>query len=444
MIWSAKNRQRRRRNRTDAVALDAAAALPESHDSRFARRMIWIIFAGLFAVLLWAGNTPVKEVTSGQGTIVTQANVEVVEHPDGGLVAAIAAVEGQSVEVGETLVTLDTGTLERELAKLSVTRDALLAERARVDLILDGERRAEALTPQDGTTRTLLFWAEVAYLDAQLDILDADRGALDAAIGVLVAREANLTREATILRSRLSRSRGAQSRGTLAETEIETQERALLQTERQLLEVAGDLSNQRSAQEGIDLRRAELIAARRREAALRKAEVEEQIANAELTISELEARLMRSSIVATVDGILMTLAVSNPNEVVAPNELIAEIVPANGDMKAEIEISADRIGNIDPGMEARLKVLTYDFTRFGEIIGVVSAISPTSFLNERGEAVYRVTVEMSHADNGAALSGRPLRPGMTVAADILTDQKMVLAYLLKPLRALRDRAFTEA
>jgi hypothetical protein len=33
---------------------------------------------------------------------------------------------------------------------------------------------------------------------------------------------------------------------------------------------------------------------------------------------------------------------------------------------------------------------------------------------------------------------------MTVTADILSDSKKVLSYLLKPLRALGDKAFTEA
>ncbi len=38
----------------------------------------------------------------------------------------------------------------------------------------------------------------------------------------------------------------------------------------------------------------------------------------------------------------------------------------------------------------------------------------------------------------------PNHPTMTVTADILTDSKKVLTYLLKPLRVLSDRAFSEA
>ena len=112
--------------------------------------------------------------------------------------------------------------------------------------------------------------------------------------------------------------------------------------------------------------------------------------------------------------------------------------------EAEVEISADRVGHVVVGMEARLKILSYDFTRFGEIVGQVAAISPNSFQTETGETVFRVRIALPNEGQNAALVGRPIRPGMTVTADILTDSKKVLSYLLKPLRVLSDRAFTEA
>ena len=213
--------------------------------------------------------------------------------------------------------------------------------------------------------------------------------------------------------------------------------------QRALIDLSGEIAAQVNGIETNGLRRTELLTQRQREAALRRAEVEEKIVNVALSIAEVEARLERAEVVAHVTGTIMELAVSNPNEIVSPGDPIAEIIPDGSAVEAEVEISADRIGHVDIGMEARLKVLSYDFTRFGEIVGHVAAISPSSFENETGETVFRVTVALPRNGENAELTGRPIRPGMTVTADILTDSKKVLTYLLKPLRVLGDRAFLE-
>ena len=95
-------------------------------------------------------------------------------------------------------------------------------------------------------------------------------------------------------------------------------------------------------------------------------------------------------------------------------------------------------------MEARIKVATFDFAWFGTVTGHVASISPTSAENEQGETVYRVVLALPEEGRNLTLSGRALRPGMTVTADILGETKTVLAYLVKPLRSLHDRAFTES
>lgn len=435
----------RRMNLKRHGALSASAHLPEAHDTRYARRLIYTLLATLLAVLIWSANTPVNEVTTGSGVIQTRTLAERVEHPDGGVVSAIHVTKGQRVVAGTPLLTFDTGSLRREMGKLRASQTALLAERSRIAFLLQNKGsvpRFETLDDLDPSE--LLFWAEQSYLDAQLDLIASEHQAIAATIAVLIARQSNLAEEAALLKGRVERSRRGQNSGALARNDVERIEREYLQLERSRLEVAGDIAAQKNALDGSDLQRAELLAKRQREAALRRAEIEEKLVSTALSIAEVEARLARARVTATVTGTIMELAVANPQEVVAPGDLIVEIVPDGSAIEAEVEISADRIGNVDIGMEARLKVLSYDFTRFGEIVGHVAAISPSSFETETGETMFRVTVALPNDGESVALTGRPVRPGMTVTADILTDSKKVLSYLLKPLRVLGDKAFSEA
>ncbi|MCV6592257.1 MAG: HlyD family type I secretion periplasmic adaptor subunit [Silicimonas sp.] len=425
--------------------LSAGIDLPEAHDTRHARRLIYTLMATLLAAILWAGNTPVNEITSGSGVIATRTLAERVEHPDGGLVAEIHVAKGQRVEAGAPLMRFDTGALERELGKLQASRIALQAERSRIDFLLQDRGAVPEFDSLDELDPSeLLFWAEQSYLTAQLDLIASESQAIEAGLTVLQARHGNLGAEAELLTARLERSRKGQTSGALARNEVERVEREALQLDRARLELAGDITAQKGALETKGLERAELLAKRAREAALRRAEIDEKLTSATLSIEEIEARIARARVTATVDGTIMELAVANPREVVAPGDLIVEIVPDHSAIEAAIEIPADRIGHVDIGMEARLKVLSYDFTRFGEITGHVASVSPSSFETETGETMYRVTIALPGEGRDVALVGRPVRPGMTVTADILTDSKKVLSYLLKPLRVLSDKALTEA
>ena len=434
-----------RSNDESYPGLDASGTLPEAHEGRFAKALVITIFAAMIALVLWAAITPVNEITTGSGVIKTQALAERVEHPDGGVVARISAVAGQQVRVGTELLVFETSSLEREMEKLQATRVSLEAELGRIGFVLEGKGRIPSFTQlSDLSAEELLFWAEQSYLDAQLNLIDADSRAITPALAILKDRIASMERELEILSGRLERNRSGQASGAIARNTVEQIERDYLQLQRSILELRGEISAQRSALEANALKTTELFAKRNREAALRQSEIQEQIVNVSVTMAEITARIDRATVRATTAGTIMEIAVANPREFVASGELIAEIIPEQPGLEAEIEVSADRIGTVEVGMDARLKVLSYDFTRFGELVGQVASISPSSYLDDQGNTVFRVTVALPDGGLAPQLGNRPVLPGMTVTADILSDSKKVLSYLLKPLRALGDRAFTEA
>lgn len=425
--------------------LNSSGVLIEEHEGHFAKALILTVVAALFAFLCWAAVTPVDEITSGSGVIKTQALAERVEHPDGGVVATIDVAAGQYVDVGTRLMSFDISTLDREMIKLRASQNALQAELQRVAYVLEGAGTIPEFTNLDElSAQELLFWAEQSFLDAQLGLIDADSEAIIPTIGYLRERQESMERELDILRDRLVRNRGGQINGIITLTAVEQMEREFLQLQRTILEVRGETEAQRNALEANGLRKNELKAKRNRDAALRRSEIQEQLINVSVTIKELQARIERASVRASIAGHIMDVSVSNPREFIGPGELIAEIIPDNSRIEAEIEISADNIGTVKVGMEARLKVLSYDFTRYGEVVGRVAAISPTSYEDEQGRTVFKVKIEVPEDENGASLANKPILPGMTVTADILSSSKKVLSYLLKPLRALQDRALTEA
>lgn len=426
--------------------LTVTAALAEPHDGRFARGTVTICATAVFAGLIWAGYTPVDEVTSGAGVIRTETLPERIEHPDGGLVTDLPTRIGATLSPGDVILAFDAGPLRREHLSVSAQIERLTEERARVDFIVTTEmarppgiRATDPLTGEDP-----VFWADQAYLSAQLELLDADRANILEGLAVLDLREANLAREMDLIAAQIKRYEDLGDSGAVRRLDREALEREAILLDRAVLGLAAERSQTAAALNENNLRRVELLSQRRKDAALRRAEIDERLVGLTQTRAEIDARLARSVVRTAQGGTVQEMLVSAPNEVVGPGELIAEIVSSDSALSAEVEVPADQIGAVEPGMEARLKVMTYDFTRFGSLTGTVRSISPQSYLNEQNQTVFRVVVDLPGGGFTPEIAGQPVRPGMTVLADIRSGEKTVLSYLLKPLRALQDRAFSES
>jgi len=93
-----------------------------------------------------------------------------------------------------------------------------------------------------------------------------------------------------------------------------------------------------------------------------------------------------------------------------------------------------------PGQVANVKVTAYDFVVYGGLKGRVEQIGVDTVVDEDGNPFYEVRVRTEQADFGP---DKPIIPGMTVEADILTGKKTILAYIMKPVLRAHQRALSE-
>ena len=93
----------------------------------------------------------------------------------------------------------------------------------------------------------------------------------------------------------------------------------------------------------------------------------------------------------------------------------------------------------------------YDPSVYGSLKGKVERISADTILDDKGdksdpqkaETFYRVIVRTDKNYLGAAEHPLPIIPGMVATVEILTGEKSVLDYMIKPARMLRDEALRE-
>lgn len=119
---------------------------------------------------------------------------------------------------------------------------------------------------------------------------------------------------------------------------------------------------------------------------------------------------------------------------------VIEIVPLDDSLIIEARIHPKDIGFLRPGQKATVRFSAYDFAIYGSLEGRVEQIGADSVIDERGNAYYIARVRTLKPNLG---EGLPIIPGMMATVDIITGEKTVLTYLLKPILRAKMTAMRE-
>ncbi len=174
-----------------------------------------------------------------------------------------------------------------------------------------------------------------------------------------------------------------------------------------------------------------------------------QLAMIDETLKSAKDRVRRTELKAPVYGIVNKLNVTTVGAVVQPGANVMDIVPLDNSLLVEGRIRPQDIAFIRPDQDAVVKITAYDSSVYGSLKGKVERISADTIVDEkketgeRPETFYRVMVRTEKNHLGTEEHPHPIIPGMVATVEILTGEKTVLDYLIKPARLLRDEALRE-
>lgn len=138
---------------------------------------------GLFVVVLFgaagfgtAAMAPLDKGVGMPGTVIVESKVKPVQHPRGGTVSEIRVVEGQHVNAGDILLSLDTRAIDEQIAALKAQSDA-----ARRQLEL---AQMETATFADLADRKLASKSRVLALQRQVAEVEKENAGIAARIAV--------------------------------------------------------------------------------------------------------------------------------------------------------------------------------------------------------------------------------------------------------------------
>ena len=386
---------------------DLSAALQEEKH----RGLWWSIFflaTFLTAFVVWAYNNELEEVTRGQGSIIPSSRLQVIQSLDPGILAELHVKEGDQVEAGDVLVTIDdtrSSAVLRESEAKVVNLEAMLAR-------YRSEAYDKPLKFPDIVSKELR--------DRETSAYKARRKALDEAV-------TGLQQSKRILDEQIRRTAAMVKRGVSSEIE-------LLRMQRESADLALQINERRNQY--------------KTEANNELVRTEAELAQAKENLAMHADPVERANIRSPMRGIVNNIKITTVGGVINAGQDIMEIVPIDDTLLVQAYIRPQDVAFVHPGLPAVVKLSAYDYAIYGGLDGVVTLISPDTLSDERrrselnldaNQSYYRVLVETKNSKL-TDKNGKELRilPGMVATVDIKTGNKSVFQYLIKPITRMKQ------
>lgn len=375
----------------------------------------------LSAVVVWLTTSQYTRKATVPGWIEPSGGIVRLYGVSSGLVERVLVEEGEWVTEGQSLVIVDAGRILEGGSPLgNLLADEYEEQRALLHARLDrGER---------------IFAERQRWLDKRLNSLKKRLALLQEQ--QLIQRESFAIAVEQVGRLRKLRKNGHASSAELEaararELELRERGKAISSSRLELQEQIQDLTTE--------------SALFPEEYANSRSELHARLSGISQKITQLQGQ--ESYVIrASRSGMVSNLQVREGQRL-DPGKPALALVPEHRQMTAQLLVPVRAAGFLDSGLPLNIRYDAFPYQKFGIYHGGINKISSSVLLPEEllnapvsvREPVFRVTAELDHAAVHAYGRDFPLKPGMTLAADIRLSERSLLQWLMEPLFSLKGR-----
>ena len=404
---------------------------------------------------IWATEAHLAGAIMASGRLELPEARQVVQHPDGGVVAEILVRDGAVVAAGEVVLRLD-GTellsdlriIEDRLSDQAAPSARLVAERDGTDLpsfpvdLLDLARTrpdiAALIAGQSdlfAARRTTLEETR-AQLSRRIDEIWAQH------VGVKAQREP-LHLQHSLIETELAAQQSLLNRGLAPQTAAPALRRESARLAGEIAALTATLARLEDQVAEIGLQSSGFLAQRRETALQELREIGPAALEWAETRRALLGRIARLELRAPVARVVFGLQLGTARAVLRAAEPALAIVPQDRPLLVAARISPKDIKAVTLGQEADLVLSAVGEVEPPRLTGHVTLVFADALADPAtGAAYYLVTLDLdTKARDG--LGEHALLPGMPVEVYLQTGTRTPLAYLLEPFTDYFGRAMRE-
>lgn len=415
---------------------------------RKSRLTVWVVATLMLTALVWAKFAVLEEVTMGEGKAIPSSKVQVIQNLEGGIVTEIFVREGQLVNKGETLLRLDDTRFRSNKGESEVDRFTLTAQVERLSAEAEGRpfklpAEVIAKAPQVAADELALYQSRQQRLRSEQRTLNEQLRQKTQELAEFRAKQEQYRSSLGLVQQELNMSTPLVASGAVSPVEI-------LRLRRSAVEIRGSMDattlaipRADSAINEIKSKVQESEFAFRSDASKELNEKRSDLAKITATSIAIDDRVTRTTVVSPVRGIVKMLKVNTIGGVVQPGSDLVEIVPLEDNLLIEAKVRPQDVAFLHPGQKAMVKFSAYDYTIYGGLPAKLELIGADTTTDDKGNSFYLIQVRTDRNHLGSDAKPLLIIPGMTATVDIITGEKSVLDYLLKPVLKARTEALRE-
>ena len=402
----------------------------------------------------WAATAPLAGAAVAPALVAPEGSRKTVQHLEGGIVRRILVHDGSLVAAGQPLVELDDTRARAEHAALLAEWRAATASEAR--LLAEQADRTELEFPAELLDAAREDPALARMLAGEADRLSTRRASLRDQQAILADRVAQAEAEIVGLEAEIA---SAHTQLGLIGEEIEIVQRLLAKgLERKprllaLLRSKTQIEGAIAADRAAIARAGQVIAeARQHSLSLESSQADDIAAELAATRKGLAGlaeriratadQLARIVVTAPVEGTVVNVRIKTIGGVIEPGAPLLDLVPAGGELLLEARVAPVDIDEVHPGLRAQVHLLAYNSRNLRRIEGEVRGVSADRLEDPATRQPYYLAKVA--VDRAALPAGITMTAGMPADVMIVTGERTLIQYLLRPITDTLRRGLRES
>jgi len=433
---------------TDVAYMQSLSAAVVQRSPKYLLMMVAMLLFFVLSAIVWLGWAEIDVVVRGSGKVIPARQIQLIQSLEGGIISEILVHEGDQVEVNQPLIKISDVAFSSSFEENRLSYFELRAKSARLKaeafgIEFEHDEKVAEVSPELLESELSLFESNRQQLEQTLSIYEEQISQQESSLEETQSKQRQLSKSLELLRQELRIKEPLVRRRIISEVEY-------LQVQQREAEVEGELEGVGISipriRSTIEEARGKLEQARldfRNKAKRELNEVTAEISRIAEAQTALQDRVSRTTLRSPVKGTVQKLYANTIGGVVSPGSEIMQIVPREDALLVEIKVKPADIAYIGIGQEARLKFTAYDFAIHGSVKGLVDFVSADTVTNEDGVSFYVARVRPEKPYLGHEKHPMFIKVGMASEADIITDKKTILEYLLKPINRGLEKALRE-
>ncbi|OGI00758.1 MAG: hypothetical protein A2Y25_10265 [Candidatus Melainabacteria bacterium GWF2_37_15] len=389
--------------------------IEDSPDSPLGLFTFWTVVALIVFAGLWLFFGKVDVVITARGMVIPDGEVKIIQPLDAGVISQILVKEGVFVKKDDVLIEIDPSSTEPALASREENLKNIEIEIERLDALSSGKLfnpdsskyNAELIKNQRD-----IYNSSLASYNEQLDSAYTEKSNYENLLAASVDRESRLKKVMDII------------------------------SKDEYIEEVNKIKSYRSeiakVNNNISYIKAKFMTENQKELA----DKQKQVTELKAEVDQTKFRNTKQRITSPVDGHVDKIFMHTIGGVVQPAQQLISITPVDVPLLVKVQVLNKDIGFVKEDMEAKIKVDTFSFQKYGLLKGKVINVSKSSIIDEKLGPVYEVFIQPLETELMVEGKQESISSGMSLAAEIKTGKRRIIEFFIYPLIKYLDESIS--